>query len=150
MQTGEELADQVLHVSVAAFALWLTRPRLALFAVERAHECCWIARTRHRAARRDGLDLRQLLGRERLRRERLVELLHRAHTERGTNSGAFASTQPIASWLGVMPQRFVSPWSPATSFVFASPLSPLNRGMRARASPAPTALAESSPRESTP
>ena len=42
----------------------------------------WVAGARDRTARRDRLDLGELLCGQRLRRERFVELLDRAHAER--------------------------------------------------------------------
>ena len=59
----------------------------------------------------------------------------------GTNDGCLLSTQPMASWLGVMPQRVARPCRPATSLSFASRFAPLKRGMWARPSPAASGLA---------
>ena len=123
---------------------------LALLAVERGHRRRRVARAHDRTARRDRLDLGELLRGQRLRRERFVELLDRAHAQRRHELRLLAEHPADRELTRRDAPALRERLQAATSRRSLRRSRRVKRGMCARPSPAPIGLADSSPRDSTP
>jgi hypothetical protein len=110
----------------------------------------WVTGARDRTARRDRFDLGELLRGQRLRSERFVNLLDRAHAERRHELRLLAEhpTDRQLTRCDTPTVREVLETGDEPGVRFA--IRPVNRGRWARASPGPIGLAESSPRDNTP
>jgi hypothetical protein len=79
-----------VRLAAVRHATRFSRRESAVFAIERRHVRGWVAGARDRTARRDRLDLGELLWGQRLRSERFLKLLDRAHAERRHELRLFA------------------------------------------------------------